>query len=126
MSIISPLTNQPGQTQLSSSGSRPVESVNEQNKAPAKSESSRPVDMANEVTTLTVEEIDETVKSLNEAMKLLERGINFAVDEGSERTVIKVFDKETNDLIKQIPSEDLLKVIEHMNKMQNLLFETKA
>lgn len=126
MSIISPMSTQLGQLQSNTSGARPIESVTEPNKLPSKTDNTTRVDMANESTELTVQQIEETVESLNQAMRFLERGINFAIDENSERTVIKVFDKETNDLIKQIPSEDLLKVIEHMNKMQNLLFETKA
>jgi flagellar protein FlaG len=126
MSIISPVSGQSGPIQGSSSTRPASDSVTEVAKVPAKSESSNGTTVANENAQLTVQEVEETVASLNQAMKLLERGINFEVDEGSERTIIKVVDRETMDVIKQIPSEDLLKVIEHMHEMQNILFDGMA
>lgn len=126
MSIISPVSGQSGPIQGSSSTRPASDSVTEVAKVPAKSENSNSTSVANENAQLTVQEVEETVESLNQTMKMLERGINFEVDEGSERTIIKVVDKETHDVIKQIPSEDLLKVIEHLQEMRNILFDGLA
>lgn len=70
---------------------------------------------------LTVEEIDYAVEVINDTMMLINRSLNFEVDEDNGRTVIKIIDRETGDLIKQLPSEDMLKLISHMQEMQSLL-----
>lgn len=70
---------------------------------------------------LTVEEIDYAVEVINDTMALINRSLNFQVDEVNGRTVIKIIDSETDEMIKQIPSEDMLKLISHMQEMQSLL-----
>jgi len=113
--------------QLSNSaGSKPGESMSSTGTIPAQSDSSSATAIANENAELTVHEVDQTVETLNQAMTLLQRGISFEIDRNMERTIIKVVDKETDELIKQIPSEDLLKIIEHMQEMQHLLFDGEA
>lgn len=124
MSTISPVSGQA--VALQGNTARPGEAVNETAKIPAKSDNSQPTAVANENASLTVAEVEQTVESLNDAMRLLERGINFEVDRKVDRTIIRVVDKETDEVIKQIPSEDLLKVIEHLQEMQHLLFDDKA
>lgn len=124
MSTISPVAGQ--NTALQGSPTKAGEGVTQNATIQAKSESSSPTEVANENAQLTVEEIEQTVESLNETMTLLERGINFEVDRDVKRTIIKVVDRETDEIIKQIPSEDLLKVIGHLQEMQHLLFDDKA
>lgn len=124
MSTISPVAGQGAP--LQGSTTKAGESVSQSATIQAKSESSNVTEVANENAQLTVEEIEQTVESLNEAMTLLERGINFEVDRDVERTIIKVVDRETDEIIKQIPSEDLLKVIGHLQEMQHLLFDDQA
>jgi uncharacterized FlaG/YvyC family protein len=34
-----------------------------------------------------------------------------------------LIDRDSGDVIKQMPSEDLLKLINHMQEMQNILFD---
>mgnify|MGYP001774319540 CR=1 FL=1 len=124
MSTISPVAGQTAPLQAGNTKSS--ETVGENAKIPAKSESSTITEVANENAQLTVEEVEQTVEALNEVMTLLERGINFEVDRDMDRTIIKVVDRETDEVIKQIPSEDLLKVIDHMQEMQHLLFDDRA
>ena len=80
----------------------------------------------NETPQLTVQEMEETVQAMNEMMKSLSRGLNFQVDDDNGRTIIKVIDRETQDLIKQFPSEELVKLITSMQNMQNILFDDQA
>lgn len=83
-------------------------------------------EVANEDVSLTVQEIEQTVESLNDAMEMLRRGLNFRIDDDNGRTVIKVIDKETEGVIKQIPSEDVIKLVNHMQEMQSLLFDERV
>jgi len=56
-----------------------------------------------------VKEIDDAVNEINSHFQATHREIQFAVDEGSGRTVIKVMDMDTKEMIRQIPSEEVLK-----------------
>jgi flagellar protein FlaG len=82
--------------------------------------------VANENVSLTATEVEETVESLNNAMQMLRRGLNFRIDHDNGRTIIKVIDTATDDVIKQIPSEDSVTLINHMQEMESLLFDEQV
>jgi flagellar protein FlaG len=54
------------------------------------------------------ESIERTVQQLNEIMQDIRRELHFSVDETSGRTVIKVIDVETQEVVRQIPQEEAL------------------
>ena len=56
-----------------------------------------------------VKEIDDAVKEVNDHFQASHRELQFAVDKDSGRTVIKVMDMDTKEMIRQIPSEEVLK-----------------
>jgi flagellar protein FlaG len=53
-------------------------------------------------------DIEGTVRRLNELMAERERSLSFHVDEFSGRTVITVLDATTREVVRQIPSEEVL------------------
>lgn len=131
MSSIQPLGNMPSTSntasETSSRGGRVMgATANEASLSAPSVEKLNKQGSVAENTTLTVEEISETVEALNDMMRSIERGINFRVDDDNGRTVIKIMDKQTSELIKQIPSEDILRLINSMQNMQSLLFEERA
>jgi len=73
--------------------------------------SSEKIEVANENPSLTVEEVDYAVNVLNDVMTTFNRSLNFKVDDSSGRTVISIIDRETDEVIKQSQSEDMLKLI---------------
>ena len=52
-------------------------------------------------------------------MQTIRRELQFTVDEDSGLTVVKVFNKETDELIRQIPSEDFLKLAKTKSREKN-------
>lgn len=54
--------------------------------------------------------IEEAVATISEFMSLPIRSVNFTQDDGTDKTVIKVFDSENKELIKQFPSEEVLEI----------------
>lgn len=74
--------------------------------------------------------LNEAVKELNSYVQNIERNLQFDVDEGSGHTVIRVLDVETDEVIRQMPSEDFLALSRHMKSMsddsQGLLLKEKA
>lgn len=71
---------------------------------------------------LEAQKTEHLVASLNAFVQLMDRNISFEVDTLSGRDVISVFDKETQVLIRQIPSEETLELLERMDKVVGVLF----
>ncbi len=67
---------------------------------------------------LSKAELQQAVDVVNQAVALEQRSLSFSIDDVSGRSVIKVVDFETDELIKQIPSEELLKVAQDIKRLQ--------
>lgn len=50
----------------------------------------------------------EAVQSINDFMQAVRRELQFSIDEATSRAVIKVMDKENGQMIRQIPSEEVM------------------
>lgn len=72
------------------------------------------------------EQLEELVEDIQEATKAMQRNLNFAVDDSTGLTVIKVTDAISGDVIRQMPTEDALRLAERLDEMRSLLFETRA
>ena len=82
---------------------------------------------ATEIAGLSEEQLTEAVSKINQYVQNMERTLDFQVDEDSGRTVIKVFDRESEKLIRQIPSELALTLAQKLNDDEpTLLFSAKV
>jgi len=72
------------------------------------------------------EQIEDAVATIQEFVQSVRRSINFAVDDGSGRVVVKVTDAGSGDVIRQIPSEEALKLAENLSEVRSLLFKAEA
>ena len=54
------------------------------------------------------------------------RDINFNLDEDSGRVVINVTEATSGDVIRQIPSEEALRLAENLSEIRSVLFEAEA
>jgi len=72
------------------------------------------------------EQIEDAVASIQEFVQSVRRSINFSVEDGSGRVVVKVTDAESGNVIRQIPSEEALKLAENLSEVRSLLFEAEA
>ncbi|OGR04342.1 MAG: flagellar biosynthesis protein FlaG [Deltaproteobacteria bacterium RIFOXYA12_FULL_61_11] len=52
--------------------------------------------------------------------------MSFQVDDRSEKVVIKVIDKESNEVIRQIPSEEVVALRERVEHLRGMLFNQKV
>lgn len=55
-------------------------------------------------------ELEEAIEVVADFMQLSTQNVNFQKDETSDKTIIKVFDTESQDLIKQFPSEEVIDI----------------
>lgn len=65
------------------------------------------------------EDIKNIVKDVNEKInvdQMIHRELKFSIDESSKRTVITVLDKKTDEIIRQIPTEQLLELEKELSR----------
>lgn len=71
-------------------------------------------------------ELNDAVNTTNRFMQALSRNLQFSVDKDTNTTVVKLVDTQTKDVIRQIPSEEMLSIAKALDKLQGLLIKDKA
>ncbi|WP_321276206.1 flagellar protein FlaG [Thiomicrorhabdus indica] len=64
----------------------------------------------------SLEVLKTKVDELNQALKASDQQITFGLDETTQSPVIQVKDRSTNELIRQLPSEDSLKMMQQIQE----------
>lgn len=64
----------------------------------------------------SLEVLKTKVDELNQALKASDQQITFDLDETTQSPVIQVKDRLTNELIRQLPSEDSLKMMQQIQE----------
>ena len=75
---------------------------------------------------MSEEDLSTAIQSLNDMMSALDRNINFSVDPGTGKDVVRVTDSNTGQTIRQIPAQETLTFIQNLDKMVGLLFDSKT
>jgi flagellar protein FlaG len=70
--------------------------------------------------------VKTAVDAANEAVKTLKSEINFSVDEDTGKTIVRVVEKQTGTLIRQIPSQEMLEIALALDRLQGLLVRNSA
>jgi len=75
---------------------------------------------------ITPKQLEKVAQQLQDFVGDLNRNIEFSVDKDSGRDVIKVIDKNTGDLLKQYPSEEVLTLVSKLSEMIGGFVDTKV
>ena len=76
-----------------------------------------------EQTEETIVNIEQQVSDLSDNAQRIERRLQFKVDEDSGSTVVSVFDRQTDELIRQIPPDELLTLTKRLKQINEGLTE---
>ena len=69
----------------------------------------------------------DLMAALNHDMEALHHvGLEFSVNDSTGHTVVKVMDKDTGRLIRQIPPQELLDLAAKLEDMMGILFDKKV
>jgi flagellar protein FlaG len=72
-------------------------------------------------------QLTEAVSKLNDYVQNIHRDLSFSVDKDSGQTVVKVYDSETKEVIRQIPAEETLKLAASLKEhLASLLVQEQA
>lgn len=72
------------------------------------------------------EEVEAAVATIQDFVQTVRRSLNFSLEEGGGRVVVKVTDAGSGDVIRQIPSEEALQLAENLSEVRSLLFKAEA
>ncbi|GGX50609.1 flagellar protein FlaG [Saccharospirillum salsuginis] len=67
------------------------------------------------------EALEQAVAKLNDYVQNTERKLNFQLDEEAGLTIIRVYDKQSEELIRQIPSEEAVSLAQKLNQEEPLM-----
>ncbi len=91
---------------------------------PAPTETARAVRQAAPAPALA--ELAQAVKNLNKAMQEQAQNLEFSIDSDTDRTVVKVIDQSTKEVLRQIPSQEALEIAKALDQTLGLLVSQKA
>lgn len=71
-------------------------------------------------------QVGQALQSINKALQGLSSNLEFSVDSDSNRTIVKVVDQQTKEVIRQMPSLEAIEISKALDKLQGLLVKQKA
>lgn len=72
------------------------------------------------------EQLKDATDKTNEFLKALDVELLFSIDKDTGKTVVKVTDKQTGDVIRQIPSDEMLAIAKVLDTLQGLVIRKKV
>lgn len=72
------------------------------------------------------EKVGEAVSNINNFFQMSKRSMQFSINEDTGKMVIEIKDEKTGDIIRQIPSEEVLQLEKKLGEVEGLLFSKKA
>lgn len=66
----------------------------------------------------SVEDLERAVAAVNQAMQQSGRNLEFSVDSDSQKTIVRVVDTRTGELIRQVPTETALEISRSIDQFQ--------
>ena len=66
-------------------------------------------------------EIQEAIDEVRRVIEPVARNLQFSVDDDTNLTLIKVVDSATDEVIRQIPSEEMVAIAKAIDKLQGML-----
>jgi flagellar protein FlaG len=71
------------------------------------------------------EEIQKDVDAINDQLKTANSSLQFTVDDKSKELVVRIVDRDSGRVIRQIPPESIVRLRESMKELSGLLVEEK-
>lgn len=71
------------------------------------------------------EQIQNAVKVANNILKMVDTGLEYEYNEGIDREVVRIYNRDTGETIKQIPPEDVVNMLTKMYDMLGVLYDKK-
>ena len=80
----------------------------------------------NQTAQVTRETVAKAAEQIQQFVQSMGRNLNFSIDETSGYHVVRVVNPDTGELIRQLPSEELLKISRDFQRLNNALVSQRA
>lgn len=74
----------------------------------------------------SMQEVEQAMEDVRNAIAPMAQDLLFSIEEDTGKTVIKVVDSSTDEVIRQIPSEEIITIAKALDNLQGLLLKQKA
>lgn len=71
-------------------------------------------------------DLDKALSTIREHLQAMARDLEFTRDDTSGRTVVKVIARDSGEVIRQMPSEEALRLAEQLSEMRSGLVQDQA
>lgn len=93
--------------------------------------SAAPVELPRQAVSATesaasIETVKRASQQLNSFLQQFNRNLQFSVDEDTGTQVVKVIDTSSKEVIRQMPTPEMLAIAKALDKLQGLLIREKA
>jgi flagellar protein FlaG len=75
---------------------------------------------------LSTDEIEQIVSELNNFIQIFNTKIAFEIDKETKKTVLKIIDAQSNEIIRQIPPEELLAISKRISELLGLIINARV
>lgn len=70
--------------------------------------------------------LETAVSNMQDFTQNIQRNLNFTISENTGRTIVEVTDSASGEVIRQLPTEEALRLAESLDEMRSLLFTAQA
>ena len=81
---------------------------------------------ADESIKLSAAQTQQSLQEINKVMDALSISVQFQIDPGLNEAIIKVVDQQSGKVIRQFPSEDVVRISKALDNLKGLLFAQSA
>lgn len=74
----------------------------------------------------TREQVAAAVQRINQTLPAAAQSLEFSIDDDSKQTIVKIVDRNTKEVVRQIPSAEALAIAKSLDKMMGLLIDHSA
>jgi len=72
------------------------------------------------------EQVREAAEKINEFIETMTHDLSFSVDKETKRTVVKVLERESGEVIRQIPAEEVLRIAKMLDELKGLIIREQV
>jgi flagellar protein FlaG len=74
----------------------------------------------------SLKEVEQAVAEINKTLQSKAQSLEFSIDDDSKRTIVKVIDQSTKEVLRQIPTPEALQIAKSLANSKGLLVDHEA
>jgi flagellar protein FlaG len=74
----------------------------------------------------TRSQVEAAVEAANASLAAMNRSIEFQVDPDTRQIVVRLIDTQSNQVLRQIPSQEMLEIAKSIDHLQGVLLRNRA